>query len=1188
MPVIVNKSEFEQLGESSGKIVSADEFGFESKPVAVTDTAPTFLPEGDMAATPQPKNVVSAKEFGIELTEQDKGRIKKYGAISAEPEKAWWKSALDFSKELLPYSYMATASGRELHNALPEPAKADRNFLEFTKALDWMIGGEGGIAFAGKALRNRAAKNSAQAIIDSLAKEPAVATGMPLLKPKEGIVKSTVPPTVKTMVEKATGEDTVIDAIVKHDEFIKAVDGLRPDQLRTVKDGKAAIQEALDKQASLGQPLLKPKTGVVTSKIPEKLKTTLHEAEAALPGTEPPLRADQIGSPLLKPKEGVVKSIIPASFRWGKLHGLNSVDMAGGIAGAEFDDEGNFTGFNPAKAAIGIAAAAGMHNMYGNRQAIAETASKYFWKPVAAKDVSLWEQVVTPPQWLSKKFPVVKNFFNIQRARDQARSEIAYNLLQEGEAFFKLKKDDFIIARELLTQGDVQGKVFTKEQLLKAGANDNVVKGYESARKVLDNINTDYFVRMKQWGIPDDEILKLRQQMGNIEGYFPRHRQGKYFIKAEKEGEAPIRQHFNSLTGYQGAKIRNDLIKKGYTITDSGPVSKLPEEVYHKISPHDISAVFDAATTGWDDAVRKSLKQNIADTFKERGFMQHGMKRQTDLITGYETENLKNVMFNYINGYAGFVTKAEAGKQFSKELMGLAFSSADDVGAKKTPGLYKWANKYVKDMMQNTDIYDDISSNLRSAFFFKHLGGVLKSSAVNLTQNYVMGAPRLSLETKGAYIKITKAMSDIVGHYKGASLVDDETRALRVALQKGYGQDQFTQELMGHLSTYGTQVEAVKKAAGFFMSTSEKFNRQSAFLAAYRVFRDKAEKQGLKGEDAFKWMIEKAGNVVDESHGVYGKSNLPGAVRGGPLAKIGRSAYTFRTVPHLYINLLSNMWGVDKKAVAKSIATLGTLGGVSSLPFYKSVEALTSRFGFNARSELKKKAEDLGMPLTGDLVNYGLPALLDIDLGGSIGIEAPGQKAVATGNAKELLTETAIDILGVPGSLVGDTLSATEQLYYGDVYRAIEESPVTPQVFTNAMAAYRLNKEGYTTKAGSPIWEEGTFTEKQKLSTKQAIQKGVFGFQSVKASDQYRKHEAKQAETARWERESKKIQAQFKKVAVRKGLDSNDMDKIWDKIDNYNIKKPDYISEIDPGRWIDSLYYDDTSAKEILMEAEVR
>jgi hypothetical protein len=226
-------------------------------------------------------------------------------------------------------------------------------------------------------------------------------------------------------------------------------------------------------------------------------------------------------------------------------------------------------------------------------QTINDIYKKYWWKPPPTGDMKWYQNITSLPHWVAKKFPAVKQLYNIQRAREQARSDFLYEMIEKADPFFRLKGKDYDVVKRLLIQGDEVGHVFTRSELADAGASNQAIEAYEAVRKTLDDVLKDYWNRMKQAGIPDDEIAQYRQQIGRNVGYFPRIRKGKYYIKATKEGEPATRIHFNSKM--KGASIRNRLLREGYTITDQGAVSRLPEEVYFQISPEAISQVTEYA-----------------------------------------------------------------------------------------------------------------------------------------------------------------------------------------------------------------------------------------------------------------------------------------------------------------------------------------------------------------------------------------------------------------------------------------------------------------------------------------------------------------------------------------------------------------------------------------------------------------
>lgn len=1059
--------------------------------------------------------------------------LRRYGTISPETD-TFFDKAKRFAWEIVPFHQYMTEEGRKLFGGLPAEARADRNFGEFAQFLEFMIGGENAIAGFGKKA------------IERVSKESLKLGGSKILKNLEDAIDFGVLDPIKTATNKNQKFiNEMYDGILLHPSEV-TTPALRQKVINALFDEdeiKLPLTKKQPEKQTIGMPLITPSKIKAKSEIPEPLKTQRQPAEEALPEKEVPLRPDQRNvleklyqktetppSPLLKPKKEFVKSPKPKTVKELLEDEKGMVDFT--------------EGFKIFRESV--------ENATKRSQ---EIYKNLWFKPVSQKDVKWWQQATSLPHWMAKKYPQIKEIYGIQMARQDARFDMLYGMMEKVDPFLKLKGDDYAAVKKILLLGDREGRTFTTEELARSGASKNVIDGYRAVRSTLDSVLEDYFSRMKQWGIPEDEILKYRQQIGKTGGYFPRIRQGKYFIRAQKKGEPSRRVHFNNPV--KGGRVRKELLDEGYEIIESGKVTSLPEEIYFQISPEAISQVVDVASKNFDDTIKQQLRRNVADVFKERGWMRHGLARK-DYIAGFETDNLKDVLYNYLSGYSGFVTKAEAAKEFRKRLVGMAFDKTEKgIAARETPGLYEWSTKYVRDVMENSDAIDDIGGKIRSAFFYKYLGGVVKSGFVNLTQNYIAAAPRLSLDTKFAYGKITKAMVDIVEYYSPKvrkTISEEETKALRIALNRGWTKEQYMTELMGHVSKYGSVPRKIQKILGGPMAIAERFNRQSTFLAAFRVFK---KEKGLPFDKA----VEAASEVVLDSHFVYGKSNLPGAFRGGKVQKIAHPAYTFRTFTHNYLNLLGHMYRKSPAAVAKSMASIGALGGVSSLPLFKTAESVAQRYGYQPRSYIKEKLNEYGFgDKTQMTVLYGIPAVMDIDLGGSIGIEMPGQRTFSADDPKAVVMEGAVDILGVPGSIVEDTIKSTQQLHTGDVYRAIEDSPVTPILVSNAMRAKRLATEGQLTRSGKQVLDENL--EPIKLSKREAIQKGVFGFQTVGASEGYRKYVARKAERKRWERKRNNALSEYAKMGRRYGLDSKQAEAALKKIEKINANRPEFASEI--------------------------
>lgn len=1086
-------------------------------------------------------NVISGFKPRFVWTPQDEARAKKYGRITAEPKKTFWQKAKDIAWELVPFHQYMTEEGRRLTAALPHEAQAEQKFMQFTRLLDW-VGGDTAIAFFGKRVMQNAAKETM--------KQGGEAVADNLIKNLEKELPEVGEKVVTRISKKAQQNQKYINEMF--DDIL-----LHPSETTTPELRQKVINSMFRDERNIALPL-RPQKPIDQIGALQRANQKIINAETAKDALEQRLKQLEIegiskkqtgtSALLRKGQEAVtVPGPTPLLKQAQKAITVSTKQEGWQRSALDMLDEKNIiyfhSGFPIDKKHLKDLVDDG-----------GELLKKFWWRPEAAKDLKWWQEAASLPHWLAKKYPQIKRLYQVQMARQDARADILHAFTEGIESFFKLKGDDYNTCKKILLLGDREGKVFTPEQLARAGTSDTVIRAYQDVRETLGNVLENYFGKLKEWGIPEDEILKYRQQIGKIKGYFPRIRQGKYYIKAEKEGTAAQRIHFNS--GIRGARIRKQLVDEGYRITESGAVNKLPEEIYFQISPEAISQVVDVASTGFEETIRTELRKNIADVFKERGWMRHGLSRQ-EYIAGFESDNLKDVLYNYLSGYSGFITKAEAAKKFRKTLADMAFEKTEKgIAAKETPRLYEYSTKYVRDVMANADRFDEISGKIRAAFFYKYLGAVVKSGFVNLTQNAIGAAPRLSLETKFAYAKLGKAMGDIAAHYApkgGKQLAAEEIRALRIALNRGWTREQYMAELMGHIGKFGSVPRRIQKFVGGPMAISERYNRQSTFLAAFRVFR---KEKGL----AFEKAIEKAKKVVEDSHFVYGKSNLPGIFRGGKIQKLARTGYTFRTFTHNYINLLAHMGRRDPKAVAKSLAATGVIGGVSSLPFFKTAESIAQRFGYQPRSWIKEKLNEYGMGNKTEITLYGLPTLLDIDLGGSIGIEVPGQRTLTSEDPMGMLVEGTIDVMGVPASIVEDTVKSASHLHSGDVYRAIEDSPVTPVVVSNAMRAKRLATEGQTTMGGKPILtDEG---EPVKLTKRQLIQKGVFGFQTPEATERYRQFAARKAEKTRWDKKRDYLLNKFARMANRYGLGSKQTDAAYEDIEKYNKARPIYADQI--------------------------
>jgi N12 class adenine-specific DNA methylase len=753
------------------------------------------------------------------------------------------------------------------------------------------------------------------------------------------------------------------------------------------------------------------------------------------------------------------------------------------------------------------------------------------------KGINKGERYTKPPAWLAKQYSEFKELYDRQKQRVKDRMRYLARTMKEADKFFSLKGDalkemnSLIFATENVLPGKmgIKARKFLKEDdqyvlndkyyeeykafLDKTSVSDEVKEAFLDLRRTLDKDLATVINTMSEMKDIDDAVLEeMRKSMGQIHNYFPHMRYGKYYIQAinNKTGEVVYREHFDAKTGYtRKAKrlIREnepELKKENQDISwKIGQVEKIPEDVFAIPIPIEaIEAVMNAAIDRMPDAdaknaFRKMLPQAVSDALKSRGWGSHMIKRKN--IPGYETEKTQKVLFDYKAGLYGWITKMETARDFS-----LSMSKVD---SKKKPNLWAAMRQYSYDMLANSDHIDTVVDGLRAIFFAKYLGLNVKTAVLNTTQNIIAGWPRLSMETSNSFGKVMRgAASDIVAYItKKKNLTEDEAKLLSELYEEGITNSNFLNEVRGKLGTDASTVfNRTLKIMGLPMEIAERFNRCSLALAAYRAARDGQVKRFNKNKVSYGAAKAFAEEIVEDAHFVYGKTNRPEAFRGS-VGKVVSLGYTFRTFTHNLVNLWSWMlrnggYGAVMRSVAGTIA----IGGLSSIPLYKTLMHLVRQlYGDEPEDEILPDTPGL----LRDMLLYGLPAGAGVSLGGSIGMELPiFDKVRLDQSITQQLWNNFNEIVGIPGAVIEDIEGAARAAAAGQGARALEY--ILPTALANPIKAVRLHTVGQTSMSGKPINLPGE-SGPRKISFTEALGK-VAGFQpvsSTKSYDLYRKIE---------------------------------------------------------------------------------
>ena len=773
-------------------------------------------------------------------------------------------------------------------------------------------------------------------------------------------------------------------------------------------------------------------------------------------------------------------------------------------------------------------------------------------------DVTLMQRIFMLPHWVAKRFPGFKAVYDRQVRRQDERAAERARSLQEIPSLFgenKLSGKDMGELKKLVWDNDgkqiaeLEGidKFLTDEELesgrttIKANpewyegydkwlsrqpGSDAVKKAMREIRVSLDNDLMrahNRLARMREMG--DVAIQEFRTQIGHIHNYFPHHRYGDYFIQGkDKKGEVVYREHFDALhRRYARRHFENRLeaLKKEYpdTVFDLDENTKLPDEAFGRVlDPEAMEQVFKAALSKVSDKeqaerIAEVLHESVADVMKSSGWGSHAIGRKN--IPGFEKDDLFRVLYDYKSGLTGWLTKMESSKDFAEAL--------GKINAKAHPQEWSYTSQYVKDMLRNGDRVDRTVGTIKSAAFAWYLGGNIKTAVLNLTQNVIVGVPRLQMDVEGgARAYIDGAQKQIVNQYarrftgdKGKGLSEEEARLIQELYGDALITDAYMEEVRGQV-TGGPSTRfwnKLMKVMGYPMSVAERFNRGSLALAAFRAARDgkmKAaarKRYGVEGEKAtYEQAKAFAEEVVRDSHFVYGKTNAPELLRSSTAGRGLGAAFTFKTFTANLLGLWS--WALRTQGkegrimVAKGLASTIALGGLVSTPFYATVMALVQAVSGDDDDWTEAIRKQLPQnTMLRDIVCYGLPAGAGVNLGGSLKMELALTGGMQKGGTpKEVLTEGIGDIIGIPWDMFVERPSKVMESMRADNYwRAVEE--VVPTAVSNGMKAWRLATEGQKTLKGRDINDPGE-QGARKLSSGEAFGK-LLGFQPVSATRSY-------------------------------------------------------------------------------------
>lgn len=645
------------------------------------------------------------------------------------------------------------------------------------------------------------------------------------------------------------------------------------------------------------------------------------------------------------------------------------------------------------------------------------------------------------------------------------------------------------------------------------------------------------------------KIKNLRNLYKKQIAFFPRVReQGKHKLKLvehvyDNEGtwikdRVIYSEMFDNTAGYKEVRrkieakyAKSGKLPKNYEILSPELVTKSPELAFQGVNDINMQRILDDAIENMKikgdsaEALRNAGYRAIAGQFQSRGWGSHLKHRQKNVIKGYQEEDLQRVLFNYLSGMAGIMTKQTAAADFLEMMKEV-----------KNPTMWEGLSKYGKDQLRNSNNMDKFSQKARSMMFTWYLGGILRPAVVQLTQNFVTGIPEYAKYLRdnkigGAgkadrdYMKAIKDMA-VSNFNDNANLSDTEKRLLAELFTDGVTQDQYMQQLIGGLGDnfdrkYAWVIDKLAKPFSFM----EMFNRQAAALTMFRTAHALAQKEDISDEEAYRKAFDQARSFVYSTHYAMDKANLPQLAQGGDFTSVGmRTLYTFRSFTHNFILWQkNNLSAGDWRTTMHSLAYMALFGGLMGLPFFKDLfEWIEKKFGYSPTKTVRNTLRGIGGETLETFGFSGLPAVLGANISGSLAIGIPG------------MGETPADtVYGVYGGMATKIKRAGEALGRGDLYRF--SANIAPEFLRNPIAAAMesnygksLGMPGYaSTTRGRAIYDENG--KPLQMSTGEAIFKTI-GFNPTGIAAKKEKNQITKRQEE-WGQEAKRDLAESYRIA---------------------------------------------------------
>ena len=581
--------------------------------------------------------------------------------------------------------------------------------------------------------------------------------------------------------------------------------------------------------------------------------------------------------------------------------------------------------------------------------------------------------------------------------------------------------------------------------------------------------------------------------------YAPRIREeGKWKVIAKKKvGKNTIYTHQKMFGWKWQAQMEvSRLEEKGGYGEISYDVYKEPRTVYGGIPANmveDMMATYTEQlreTQDFTDTMIENLHTAILDQavkgFKIKDFGGHLTERMDEqnqgvVITGFTEGDPHHEFMSYMRSLIGRTSKMKFALD-ARRLLKEVQSSKEFITGKNREE-YDALSTYSQDMIKSTVEQDRLFNRFKSTAFVWYIAGNPKSAFIQLTQNVLLGTPRMARMLKETGLSKTKWSLQAENRFRKSALdvakgwfskgpnkymSPEEREDMQRRVERGALIAFNTNFLMGEYGQkFGAKMRKFFDILAWPFARAEIFNRKLTWLAFYRAYTE----LGLDRHDA----SLKAEEDMLHIHFIYGKANLPEKARGsGPFGTLARTAMTFRSYNHNYVQemfdstkvgevmkdpgsgkeITVNRWAFD--VMARSMAYMALMGGMAAMPFLDDIlEIFEKVSGTPYRANMRAVMDVYGGEMVGRVGTSGILSLAMGDLSGSLEIGIPFTDGVDRA------------LFGVYGGMEEKLSRAFQAWYGGQVMRGFEE--MSPQMLTNPLRAIREARFGGTKVSGKPL-----------------------------------------------------------------------------------------------------------------------